>query len=312
MLQIKNTLGGGKPEGLYVWKKNEVEYTSQNELDSDNMILIDNSSASAVRIYYSTSYSFDASTGLYTLNNPIASDVSYGKTQTINGGNYVTLDSPSSPTMYTNNSISYTFYVDNGASTNREIMIALNSNKDELKTYSAKANFTFIDYIVSDKETAYPDGGEKGGYWYEKVVEGISPEMFGLTKMAVDKYTPTAEDNLMTIPHSLGETPKIAILIADKNDVGEYLSSNGTYVYVFFAYMSHMSDNKYPYGYDEGLYTNGTKRYGKLNPIASGSGTNKSSLNETKVIFVFQYTDTTYTYYGYYKKGVEYTLITMA
>lgn len=29
----------------------------------------------------------------------------------------------------------------------------------------------FIDYVVSDKETAYPDGGEKGGYCYEKVVE---------------------------------------------------------------------------------------------------------------------------------------------
>ena len=24
MLQIKNTLGGGKPEGLYVWKKSEI------------------------------------------------------------------------------------------------------------------------------------------------------------------------------------------------------------------------------------------------------------------------------------------------
>ena len=30
---------------------------------------------------------------------------------------------------------------------------------------------TFIDYVVSDKETAYPDGGEKGGYWYEKAGE---------------------------------------------------------------------------------------------------------------------------------------------
>ena len=26
MLQIKNTLGGGKPEGIYVWKK--YEYTA--------------------------------------------------------------------------------------------------------------------------------------------------------------------------------------------------------------------------------------------------------------------------------------------
>ena len=24
MLQIKNTLGGGKPEGLYVWKKSDI------------------------------------------------------------------------------------------------------------------------------------------------------------------------------------------------------------------------------------------------------------------------------------------------
>lgn len=171
--------------------------------------------------------------------------------------------------------------------------------------------YTFLDYIVSDKETAYPDGGEKGGYYYEKVFE-ITPQMFGCSKIAIDKYTPTAEGNLMTIPHSLGETPKIAILIANKNDVGEYSSSNGTHVYVFFAYMSHISDNSYPYGYDEGLYTNGTKRYGKLNPIASGSGTDKSSLNETEVIFVFQYTNKNLDYYGYYKKGVEYTLITMA
>ena len=48
---------------------------------------------------------------------------------------------------------------------------------------------TFIDYVVSDKETAYPDGGEKGGYWYERVSEGITPEMFGCTKMAIDEVT---------------------------------------------------------------------------------------------------------------------------
>ena len=26
----------------------------------------------------------------------------------------------------------------------------------------------FIDYVVSDSETDYPDGGTQGGYWYEK------------------------------------------------------------------------------------------------------------------------------------------------
>ena len=28
MLQIKNTLGGGKPEGLYAWKKSEVVHVN--------------------------------------------------------------------------------------------------------------------------------------------------------------------------------------------------------------------------------------------------------------------------------------------
>ena len=223
MLQIKNTLGGGKSEGLYAWKKNEVEYTSQNELDSDKMILIDNSSASAVRIYYSTSYSFDASTGLYTLNNPIASDVSYGKTKTINGGNYVTLDSPSSPTMYTNYSTSHTFYVDNGASTNRKIMIALNSTKDALKTYSAKANFTFLDYIVSDKETAYPDGAvHTDGYYYEKVVEGA--------KVAHGSVSISgSSESYITINHGLGKTPTKFILFANLSSLSSVGSIGAFY-----------------------------------------------------------------------------------
>ena len=30
MLQIKNTLGGGKPEGLYVWKKNNYALTEKS------------------------------------------------------------------------------------------------------------------------------------------------------------------------------------------------------------------------------------------------------------------------------------------
>ena len=329
MLQIKNTLGGGKPEGLYVWKKykynppvtvsnpsititcpstfgNKLNITSA-DIDIKTLwedLWSTSSNKDLSRILtdaYGNISEWKSSSGISIgLASSMTSKIGFVSKNGTDGISYLYKDT-SIPT--------YCVFV-MGASSNFSVYAGTYTFNGEYKI--SDSSVEFIDYIVSDKETAYPDGGEKGGYWYEKVVGGISPEMFGLTKMAVDKYTPTAEDNLMTIPHSLGETPKIAILIADKNDVGEYLSSNGTYVYVFFAYMSHMSDNKYPYGYDEGLYTNGTKRYGKLNPIASGSGTNKSSLNETKVIFVFQYTDTTYTYYGYYKKGVEYTLITMA
>ena len=94
---------------------------------------------------------------------------------------------------------------------------------------------TFIDYVVSDKETAYPDGGEKGGYWYERVSEGITPEMFGCTKMAVDTFTLTSGTIVTnyTISHSLGEIPKFIFIVAESlptvnNDIYNYVNTNDT------------------------------------------------------------------------------------
>ena len=80
---------------------------------------------------------------------------------------------------------------------------------------------TFIDYIVSDDPNKYPsDGLHTDGYWYEKVSEGITPEMFGCTKMAIDTYTPAA--NIMmgdvTLYHSLGEKPRLVIIVSDNMD----------------------------------------------------------------------------------------------
>ena len=82
---------------------------------------------------------------------------------------------------------------------------------------------TFIDYVVSDKENAYPDGGEKGGYWYEKVSEGITPEMFGCTQMAVDTFTLTSNTigSNYSISHSLGTKPKYFIIIGDFSGVAK-------------------------------------------------------------------------------------------
>ena len=58
---------------------------------------------------------------------------------------------------------------------------------------------TFIDYIVSDKENAYPDGGEKNGYWYEKVGgNGLIPLKFN-----ADGYTTKAKYKGDAIPAGL-------------------------------------------------------------------------------------------------------------
>lgn len=80
----------------------------------------------------------------------------------------------------------------------------------------------FVDFTVSDSPTAYPDRGEQDGYWYEKVVEGLTPEMFGCTKMAIDTVTYSSDQSGdrwdgLRINHSLGTVPKFSILLANGN-----------------------------------------------------------------------------------------------
>ena len=65
----------------------------------------------------------------------------------------------------------------------------------------------FLGYIVSDKENAYPDGGEKGGYWYEKVRD---------VKIASGTITLTSDTLSITIEHGLGRTLTGFILQAAK------------------------------------------------------------------------------------------------
>ena len=166
--------------------------------------------------------------------------------------------------------------------------------------------YTFLDYIVSDKETAYPDGGEKGGYWYERVSDGLTPEMFGYTKMAIDKYTPTMDSytNTLKVNHSLGEIPKRIFILVDMNDFQEDDSSN----YLVFAdialnpnkkYMSSISRSStfnmanYPWcgGYSEGAV----------------STSYNTSWNITSKLFIFNTSGS-----FKYKAGTEYTIISMA
>lgn len=76
------------------------------------------------------------------------------------------------------------------------------------KTIAAKIG-EFISYVVSDKETAYPNGGEKDGYWYERVSEA---------KVASGTITLTSKQSTISIEHGLGKTPtKFAIMPINKN-----------------------------------------------------------------------------------------------
>ena len=72
---------------------------------------------------------------------------------------------------------------------------------------------TFIDYVVSDKETAYPDGAvHTDGYYYERVGGGIDLEKLGCTKFEEGSFTPSGNAPVYNATHSLGVIPKFAIV----------------------------------------------------------------------------------------------------
>ena len=85
--------------------------------------------------------------------------------------------------------------------------------------YDAKGG-TLLSFTISDSETAYPDGGEKDGFWWERVKEVNFPE--SINKISFDSFT-LSEDVVLSkdlgyyrISHSLKEKPKKVYIIAEK------------------------------------------------------------------------------------------------
>lgn len=72
-------------------------------------------------------------------------------------------------------------------------------------------NGDFINYIISDNPTKYPDKTvHTDGYYYERVINGIDLSATEVTKCETGTFVVTSNSSSKTITHSLGVTPKIA------------------------------------------------------------------------------------------------------
>ena len=172
---------------------------------------------------------------------------------------------------------------------------------DGEKVFRAESK-TLVGYVVSDDENAYPDGGIQDGYYYEKVVDGIPPEIFGCTKMAIDTFTVPQDTVSVTVNHSLGEKPVCAIIVTDvvnvpKNAEKKYplrlaivfpIITSGVNIYTAFLTKEYLT-NDGDYATAVKYQTQGTVSASQLQIIVD-------SANGFK----------------YIKAGTEYTLITMA
>lgn len=160
------------------------------------------------------------------------------------------------------------------------------------KTYTTETEI--VDYVVADDESAYPDGAVQDGYWYELVEEGLTPEMLGFTKMAIDKFTfSTRTAGNTPLNHSLAELPKFYILMSENNSTTDYdiISASGECGYTGTSTSSYSS-------------TGATRFVRAATPDKVGKGTGGSTTNSDTIIIGESVSKFT--------AGIEYTLITMA
>lgn len=160
-------------------------------------------------------------------------------------------------------------------------------------TFSKNDETEFIEFVVSDISTAYPDSGIQDLYYYEKVVECI-PLPDGMTKIAVDKFSYSSDTSVSggkTLSHSLGCVPKLWILLAK-----EIKGASGYQLFQSIGLASSVGANRYSYSLFRYLVNN-------LDFSQGGSPTAPTEAQVTIYCESGSY---------YMKAGVEYTLITMA
>ena len=121
------------------------------------------------------------------------------------------------------------FTADSASGTNKQKLQTNNANLAKIEDYLPHGVYVwkkltaqggdFVNFVVSDQSTAYPDGGTQGGYWYETLIEGFNLNLLDCSKYAVDIITFSSCTRISSsnpIAHSLGEVPKLAIIIAQE------------------------------------------------------------------------------------------------
>lgn len=288
MISVKGAGGGGKKEGLYVWKK--YEYTPQQTVTNPTIAI--NVTNDAITI---TDSNFD----LKPLGTELNQLVTNFFADFTNNGSQPKFLIVSDTLRFNYSSSSFegiasfdgtTFTLKNSANHTGTFNLSYAGEK-----VLSEEKYDFLDYIVSDNPNAYPDKALQDGYWYERVVEGVDLlSATGYTKMAVDTITMSSNHSIgANIPHSLGAKPEIVMLIANDS----ITMNNG--VQKLLSIASFESSDALAYG---GVTYYSTSS-GKTRVNGGGLG-EKTYLRADLIAF----NSVNY----YLQAGKQYTLITMA
>lgn len=153
----------------------------------------------------------------------------------------------------------------------------------------------FLDFVTADTETKYPDGGEQGGYWYERVVEGLNPLDIGFSKKAIDTVTYASNTPIKNavINHSLEVSPKFILIISDRTAT---LNENDM---VMLTALLTPNDPKFTATHYD------AKMYSDTSDGLFDQSTGISNVGVSSFTITYDYTSSVFS------AGVEYTIITM-
>ena len=219
-------------EGLYAWKKSSVDCIDNITTQTRKNYTLGNATSDTT-VYYSTSYTFDETTGTYTLVNPKSATLQYVQWGVYSvemvKSNYYIWGSTSSNEIYnTNASSTYNVYLKNA---DGSVFLESDSADYKYDIHSAKTEYTFLDYVVSDKKTAYPDCTvHTDGYYYEKVPESWGSKIETMTVTKASGYTYSTID----VSNPFGNADKVKSVIA--------LCNNSAYDIVDIIHLKDIGD----------------------------------------------------------------------
>lgn len=209
-------LGGSYSGSIYKnhYKFDGTSWTSVSALPYDfyqgSAVVLNNEihilGTSGISSYYKAHYKWDGSSWISVSTLPYnffnGSAVVFNNAIHILGGDNINYHYEWNGSSWTSVSTLPYKFSSGGAVVYNDAIHTLGSSNDSIYykyhylVYGYAPVYTFLDYIVSDKENAYPDGGEKGGYYYEKISN---------LKFTFGTFTPTSNQKETTIVHGLND-----------------------------------------------------------------------------------------------------------
>lgn len=159
-------------KGQHAWKKSTPSMAYAETITSDGSTIDMEPAGSDIKVYYSSSYTFDEKTGMYTLVSPSYVTISLGKQGTIQNNKYFIIFGVSGTCMFKTNAL-YSTTVYNYASFIRILpyaSYAIEVHDNIHMPYPVDS----LEYTVSDNSDAYPDCAiDADGHLYRNAGRGM-------------------------------------------------------------------------------------------------------------------------------------------